>query len=125
MVCGPWSLPEKNDLMVDHGQRSYVEALIRKGQPQEFASSCRGKVGNLEVQTLKGNEGYARREVWALQGNHNVQDGFFLISQNIYKKCRGAQPKVHRKYTRGSLRRRREAREKVWKTNYSRGKPTG
>lgn len=66
MVCGPLPLPEKNYLMVDHGRRSYVEALIRKGQSQEFASSCKGKVGNSKVQTLKGNEGYARREVWAL-----------------------------------------------------------
>jgi hypothetical protein len=34
---------------------------------------------------------------------------FFLISQNIYKKRRGAQPVVHREYTRESLRGRREA----------------
>jgi hypothetical protein len=31
-------------------------------------------------------------------------DNFFLISQNIYKRRRGAQPKVHREYTRESLR---------------------
>ena len=56
--------------------------------------------------------------------NSHISLYFFFISKNIYKKRRGVQPKVHKKYKRGSLRGRREAREKVWKTNYSRGKPT-
>jgi hypothetical protein len=47
---------------------------------------------------------------------------FFLISQNIYiERHRGAQPKVHRKYTRESLRGRGEMKKKILKTNYSWG----
>jgi hypothetical protein len=47
---------------------------------------------------------------------------FFLISQNIYiERRRGAQPKVHRKYTMESLRGRGEMKKKILKTNYSRG----
>jgi hypothetical protein len=38
---------------------------------------------------------------------------FFLISQNIYKKRRGAQPIVHREYTRESLRGRRETGNEI------------
>lgn len=38
-------LENMTTLMVVHGQRSYVEAQVGEGQSQEFASSCRGKVG--------------------------------------------------------------------------------
>ena len=38
---------------------------------------------------------------------------FFLVSQSMYKRCRGAQSKVHREYTRESLRGKGETKKKI------------
>jgi hypothetical protein len=53
------------------------------------------------------------------------QKTFFFYKAKYIKKRKRAQPIVHRTYTRESLRGRREARKKIRKTNYNRGKPTG
>jgi hypothetical protein len=54
-----------------------------------------------------------------------IQFFFFLISQNIIRKRRGAQPIIHRTYTRKSLRGKREVRKEIQETNYKRDKPIG
>jgi hypothetical protein len=50
-------------------------------------------------------------------GNFQLEVGhcffFFLISQNIYIRRKGAQPIVHREYTRESLGGRRETRKEI------------
>jgi hypothetical protein len=51
----------------------------------------------VEIVSLEGKT-YGEEE------NHSL---FFLISQNILRKCKGAQPIVHKTYTRESLRGRR------------------
>jgi hypothetical protein len=50
---------------------------------------------------------------------------FFLISQKIYKKAQRGTIQAHRKYARGSLKGRGEARKKIRITNYNWGKPSG
>ena len=65
---GMMSLPANKDLSVEHGRRLYVESLVERGQLLEFEYSCRGRVGNMEEQTLKKG-GYGRKERHALLGN--------------------------------------------------------
>lgn len=68
-------VPVKMDPMVDQGRRSYTDALVGKGQSQEFEYPGRGRVGNSEVQILKSKDGNGRKEKKALPGIHGNQEG--------------------------------------------------
>lgn len=74
-LSGTLLLPAKKDPMVDQGRRSYVDALVEKGQSQELEYSGKSRVGNSKEQIWKREDGYGRNEQNALPGIHGNKEG--------------------------------------------------
>jgi hypothetical protein len=73
-LSGTPPLPAK-DPMMDQGRRSYVDALVEKGQSQELDYLGKGRVGNSKEQIWKRDDGYGRNEQKVLPDIHNNKEG--------------------------------------------------
>lgn len=60
---------------VEQGRQSYVDVLLGKRHIQEIENMSRRIMGNSGMQTLKGVEGFGRKEARTLLGNQTVQAG--------------------------------------------------